>query len=94
MTLDPNQRRAQLLAQFEKEIDSVLQWETQAEKPDLTEIEEVILATRQRVGQILANDLIEAQARRLETEAVLPTDPQTGKKLHPKGKKNGSAKPE
>ncbi len=94
MPLDFNQRRTQLLAQFEKEVDTLLQWETQAEKPDLTEIEEVVLAARQRVGQILANDLIAAQAQRLESEAVLPTDPQTGKKLHPKGKKNGSAKPE
>lgn len=94
MPLDQAQRRAALLDQCEKEVNSLLQWENQAEKPDLTEIEEVVLATRQRLGQVLANDLIAAQAHRLEAEATQPTDPKTGKKLHPKGKKNGSARPE
>lgn len=90
MSFELQQRRTCLLAQCEKEVDTLLQWEAQAEKPDLTDIEEVVLATR----QVLANDLIAAQAHHLEADATQPTDPQTGKKLHPKGKKNGSVRPE
>ena len=76
-----------MLAQFEKEVASLLQWETQAEKPNLSEIEEVVLAARQGPGPILANELIE---NRLESEAALSVDPQTGKRMQPKGKTKGS----
>lgn len=93
MPFNQTQRRAALIAQFEKELDDLLEWENQAEKPDLSAIEEVVLVARQRLGQILTQDLIQAQATQLEAEAELPTDPHTGRKLQPKGKKNGSVKP-
>ncbi len=87
MMRNTQQRRAELLAQFEKEVDSLLEWEKVTDRPNLTQIEDVVLAARQRLGQALANNLIEDQAAQLEACAELPTDLQTGKTLHPKGKK-------
>jgi hypothetical protein len=94
MPQDPQQRRAELIAKIEQEIEILLAWEAQTAKPNMTQIEEVVLAARQRIGQTLAHNLVQAQADQLEQEAVLPTDPITNKKLHPKGKKNGNAKPD
>lgn len=87
MPRNAQQRRAELVAQFEKEVEALLEWEKTANRPNLTQIEDVVLAARQRLGQALANNLIEGQAAKFEATAQLPTDPQTGKNLHSKGKK-------
>jgi hypothetical protein len=61
MARNLQQRRAAMLAAFEKEVDALSEWEKITEWSDLTQIEVVVLAARQRLGQALANNLIEGR---------------------------------
>ena len=49
MARNLQQRRSKLLAQFEKEVDALLEWEKSTDQPNLTQIEDVVLAARQRL---------------------------------------------
>lgn len=74
-----------LLQDMEVEIDALVE-ERQASEPlTLTQIEDMVLAARQRLGQKLAERLIEMQEH--ARDAAMPVSPVTGKRLHPKGKK-------
>lgn len=48
------QKRAKLLAEAQAVIEEFLDWEEQAAQPKLTEIEDEVLALRERFGQRLA----------------------------------------
>lgn len=83
------ERKAELLAEMEQEIDRLLEWESQAAKVTLTDIEEQVLATRRRLSERLASELAQARAGRLETaRATRAAEGSEGSRLHRKGKKN------
>lgn len=64
-----------------------MEWGNQAEGVTLTDIEDRVLEARQRIGQTMMRALLEQQEERRNAE--IPVNPETGKRLHPKGKKKG-----
>lgn len=55
------QMQAELLAEAQAAIGELVSWERQAGEPDLTTLEDQVLAVRQRLGQRLLEALIADQ---------------------------------
>ena len=79
------EKKADLLAQAEAVIEELLDWDEGAEQPNLRQIEEVVLRLRQRMGERLAEVVVEGQ------EAVQPAEtphcPSCGEEMRYKGRK-------
>jgi NAD-dependent SIR2 family protein deacetylase len=79
------EKKAALMQRVERLIDQLLDWEEATPQPNLTQIEDQALTLRQCFGQALAESVIAGQAN---VEPLhLPTCPQCGKTLRPKGTK-------
>ncbi len=70
------QKRAELLAQVQALVEEFLDWEEQAERPTLTQIEEAALGLRARFGQALAGVALADQEAR--QPAAAPACPHCG----------------
>ena len=73
------------MKEAESIIDELLAWEAEVEKPNLNQIEEVVLELRERLSQKMAQSMIEAQK---EVRPVPgPRCEQCGQEMRYKGQK-------
>ena len=83
--------RAELAAIINEELGGLLEWEARTETVTLTDIEDQVLAARQRIGERLTNELVQQRADRIDAELPVPRSA-ADRPLHYKGKKTKSAK--
>ena len=83
------QRKAKLMAAAEAAINELLLWEESVHKPNMTAIENEVLAIRQRLGIVMAQSVVDEQAARssVESAAQAPCCPTCGASLVNKGRR-------
>ena len=79
------QKEEKLLTEARAVIEEFLNWEAQAETPDLTQIEDVVLRLRERLGQRMAEVAIADQDAKQPVAA--PQCPTCGETMRYKGQK-------
>jgi uncharacterized protein with PIN domain len=79
------QLKAEFITEVEERFDELMEWEEQTEKPNLTQIEEIILVLRKRFGERMAQHMIKRQEDRQPAERV--PCPQCGGEMATKGLK-------
>lgn len=79
------ERKAALLRQAEALIDELLEWEDANQQPTLTEIEDIVLKLRKRMGEQMAQSVVDAQAAQAPVPG--PLCPACGREMHAKSHK-------
>jgi hypothetical protein len=78
-------RKVRLMKKAERLIEEALDWEEKTDKPNLTQIEDIVLRLRQELGQEMAQSLLEAQEAKQPVPG--PTCPKCGQEMRYKGQK-------
>lgn len=86
MKKNREQLKAEFIAEAEELFDELMKWEEQSDKPNLTEIEEIVLKLRKRFGERMAEKVILRQEERQPAERV--RCPQCGREMVTKGMKD------
>jgi hypothetical protein len=86
MKKNREQLKAEFIAEAEELFDELMKWEARSDKPNLTEIEEIVLKLRKRFGERMAEKVILRQEARQPAERV--RCPPCGREMVPKGMKD------
>lgn len=78
--------KTEYMTEAEARFDELMAWDESTPEPDLTQIEEVVLQLRQRLGEQLAQAALERQEKRQPAEKM--NCPQCGDELENKGQKD------
>lgn len=79
------QIKAEMMKKYEQELDKLLDWQEKAEKPNLTEFENAILASRKRISEAAIKALLEGEEEQEPERA--PKCAKCGKEMKDKGKR-------
>jgi uncharacterized protein with PIN domain len=85
MKLSREEKKKRLETKARQVIDDYLEWEDQHPKPNLTEMEDIILKLRKEVGKEMAQMLLEEQEERKPVPG--PRCPKCGEEMRYKGQK-------
>jgi uncharacterized protein with PIN domain len=86
MKRDQEKLKEEFLAEAEELFDRLMEWEGETDRPNLTQIEDIILELRKRFGEALAEKVLKRQEQRQPAERVLC--PKCGDEMSPKGQKD------
>jgi uncharacterized protein with PIN domain len=78
-------RKARLMKRLEGAVEELLDWEESTDRPNLTQIEEIVLKLRKQVSEEMAMELIRAQEARQPVPG--PACPSCGQEMRYKGQK-------
>jgi len=78
------QIKAELTAKFEEQVDQILDWQEQADRPTLTEFKEQVLKTRKELSQELVAAFLRGEEGGVPAER--PACPRCGGPMENKGK--------
>ena len=79
------ERKADLMRAAEARIEELLDWAEETKRPNLEQIEEVVLRLRQQVGEQMAQAVVEGEAAIRPVPE--PSCPQCGQRMSYKGLK-------
>jgi hypothetical protein len=85
MKLSREEKKARLEMKAKQVIDDYLEWEDKHPKPNLTEMEDIILKLRKELGEEMAQILLEEQEARKPVPG--PRCPKCGEEMRYKGQK-------
>ena len=86
MKKSQEQLKAEFMAEAEELFDRLIEWEEQTEKPNLTQIEEIVLELRKRFGERMAQKMMMRQEERQPAKRV--DCPECGGEMENKGMKD------
>ena len=86
MKKSQEQLKAEFMTEAEELFDRLIEWEEQTEKPNLTEIKDIILELRKRFGERMAQKMMMRQEERQPAEKV--QCPECGGEMENKGLKD------
>jgi len=86
MKVNQEKLKAEFLAEAEALFDELMEWEADTRKPDMTQIEEIVLQLRERFGEQMAQAVLGRQENRQPAEKM--SCPVCQGELEPKGQKD------
>jgi uncharacterized protein with PIN domain len=78
------QIKADLLREYEEELDQLLAWEKSTKKPTLSQIEEQVLIARKKMSEAMLKQMLAGQE--VGSPAEVEKCPKCGKPMEDKGK--------
>ena len=80
------QLKAEFIAEAEELFDELMEWDEETQKPNLTQIEEIVLELRKRFGERMAQKMLMRQEERQPAEKV--NCPECKREMETKGMKD------